>query len=273
MWLLSVLYFERRVFVMNKPSASTFFRSVGQTLSKNSPGILTGIGIAGMGTAVFLAGKATPKVLAKIEEAKREEAKDELTPVETLKVAWKYYIPAATAFVVSAGFILGANSVHAKRNAALAVAYKLTEADFTAYQEKVLETVGERKEKEVRDKVAKDKLDEHPVSKSEIVFTNKGNTLCFDPLSGRYFKSDIDKVKSAVNEVKAQILRSSFGYASLNEFYDQLGLIRTDIGEEIGWNVERLIDLDFSSHVADNGEPALVLNYRTRPEYEFDTWS
>ena len=258
---------------MNKKTAPAFFRRVGKTLSDNSPGILTGVGIAGMGTAVFLACKATPKALAKIEETKREENLETLTPAETVKVTWKYYIPAATAFLASAGCILGANSVHAKRNAALAVAYKLAETDLTTYQEKVLETVGERKEKEVRDKIAKDHLDKHPVKMSEVITTGNGNSLCFDPLFGRYFRSDIDKIKTAVNDVKAQILRSSFGYASLNEFYDHLGLPHADIGDDIGWNVERLIDMDFSSHVADNGEPALVLNYKVRPEYEFDTWT
>lgn len=257
---------------MNKSSVSTFFRGVGKSLSKNSPGILTGIGIAGMATSVILAGKATPKVLAKIEEVKQEEQKETLTPTETVKVAWKYYIPAATSFVVATGCILGANSIHARRHAALAVAYKLAESDFTSYQEKVLDTVGERKEKEVRDKVAKEQLERHPASNAEIIRTGKGNTRCFDPLSGRYFQSSRDLIKAAENEVKAQILRSSFGSASLNDFYSQLGLIQTDIGYEVGWNVERLINIDFSSHVADDGEPALVINYLTRPEYEFDSW-
>jgi hypothetical protein len=257
---------------MSKLSTSTFFRGLGKTLSKNSPGILTGIGIAGMGTAVFLVGKATPKVLAKIDEVKQEENKAELTPVETIKVTWKYYIPAATTFVIAAGCILGANSVHAKRNAALAVAYKLTEADLAQYQEKVLETVGERKEKDIRDKVAKEKLDKTPVSKSEIVLTNKGTTLCFEPLSARYFKSDIDHIKTAVNEINAQILKNAFGTASLNDFYGLIGLRESEIGDDLGWNVERLLKLDFSSHVADNGEPALVLNYINRPEYEYENW-
>lgn len=257
---------------MNKSSVPAFFKGVGKTLSKNSPGILTGVGIAGMGTAVFLVGKATPKVLAKIEETKREENKEELTLVEIVKATWKYYVPAATTFVISAGCILGANSVHAKRNAALAIAYKITEADLAEYQAKVLETVGERKEKDVRDKVAKDKLNRTPVSKSEVVLTAKGDTLCFEPLSARYFKSDVDRIRTAVNEINEQILRSAFGSASLNEFYGLIGLRESEIGNELGWNVERLLKLDFSSHVADNGEPALVLNYLTRPEYEYENW-
>lgn len=257
---------------MNKSAVPTFFRRVGKTLSDHSPGILTGVGIAGMGTAVFLACKATPKVLDKIEETKHIEEKDALTPVETVKVAWKYYIPAATVFAISSGCILGANSVHAKRHAALALAYKLTEADFTAYQEKVLDTVGERKEKEVRDKIAKDHLDKHPTSKADIILTGKGDTLCFDPLFGRYFRSDADQIRRAVTDVKEQILKDPFGSASYNDLCDKLGLPHADIGNEIGWNVEHLIKLDFTSQVADNDEPALVINYLVRPEYEFDSW-
>ena len=47
----------------------------------------------------------------------------------------------------------------------------------------------------MRDAIAKDRIDKNPVSSREVIITEKGNTLCYDAVSGRYFKSDIDKLK------------------------------------------------------------------------------
>ena len=78
---------------MNKESVTKALRQVKTVLSDHSPEILTGIGIAGMITTTVLAVKATPKALMLIEDAK-EEKKDKLTVTETVKAAWKPYIPA-----------------------------------------------------------------------------------------------------------------------------------------------------------------------------------
>ena len=48
---------------MNKPNVADLFKSVKMVVSKHSPEILTGIGIAGMITTTILAVKATPKAL------------------------------------------------------------------------------------------------------------------------------------------------------------------------------------------------------------------
>lgn len=58
--------------------------------------------------------------------------------------------------------------MHAKRTAALATAYKLSETALTEYKEKVVETIGEKKEQLVRDKIDKDHIDKDPVSKKRL---------------------------------------------------------------------------------------------------------
>ncbi|MFR8351429.1 MAG: DUF6353 family protein [Blautia obeum] len=45
----------------------------------------------------------------------------------------------------------------------------------------------------MKDAVAKDKVEKNPVVTREVIITEKGNTLCYDAISGRYFKSDIEK--------------------------------------------------------------------------------
>lgn len=258
---------------MHKLNLANLVSNTRQFANKHSPEILTGIGIAGMITTTVLAVRATPKALELLEEKKNEDWVDELSPLEVVKTAWRPYVPAAVTGVASVACLIGASSVNAKRNAALATAYKLSETALTEYREKVVETIGEKKEKTVRDKVAEERVKKNPVSKSEVIVTNNGTTLCFDPISARYFKSSIDKIKRAENELNKQMLHDISGYVSLNEFYDELGLDHTSVGDDLGWNVDRLIDISFSSQLNDNGEPSVVLDYLVAPKYDFYKFS
>lgn len=255
---------------MSKTNLATISTNVRQFVSKRSPEILMGIGISGMITTTVLAVKATPKALELIEEKKKEEWVDKLTPLEVVKVAWKPYIPALVTCVVSTSCLIGASSVNAKRNAALATAYKLSETALTEYREKVIETIGEKKERTVRDRVAEERVKKNPVSKNEVIVTGNGKTLCFDPISGRYFMCSIEVIKRAENELNKQMLHDISGYVSLNEFYDELGLDHTSVGDDLGWNTDQLIDISFSSQLNDNGEPSVVLDYLVAPKYDFN---
>ena len=254
---------------MNKTKLPNFIKKAGRSISKHSPGILTGIGIAGMITSTVLAVKATPKAVQIIEEEKKEKETEKLPTKDIVKITWKCYIPSAVTCAASVACLIGARSVQSKRTAALATAYKLSETALNDYREKVIETIGEKKEKTIRDEVAKEQVKRDPVSTREIILTEKGNTLCYDVISGRYFKSDIDKIKRAENELNKKLLSEM--YLSLNEFYDALGLKPTSLGNELGWNLDDgLIDIHFSSQIADNDTPCVVVDYHIAPRYGYE---
>ena len=257
---------------MNKSGLKRTIKSVERVLTKYSPGILTGIGITGMIGATFMAVKATPKALYLIETKKEEAEVEELTSVEAIKTCWKCYIPAALTTVVSAACLIGASTVSAKRNAALATAYSISEAALREYQEKVVEVIGEKKEKAVRDAVAKDQIERDPVTKSEVVIIDSNsNTLCYEPLSGRYFKSTIDKIKKAEIKLDRQMIQEM--YVSLNDFYWEIGLDGTDLGDKMGWNLSKgYMDLSFSSQLADDGTPCAVIVYGIPPVYDYQNY-
>lgn len=258
------------------------FTDLGKTARKHSPEILTGIGIAGMLSTAVLAVRATPKALMLIEEKKREKKfaviKDggdpDLTKLEIVKTAWKPYIPAAVTGVASIACLVGASSVNARRNAALAAAYALSESTLADYKEKVVETIGEKKAQEVKDAIAKDKIENDPVTRKEIIATDKGETLCYDALSGRYFKSDIEYIRRAVNNLNERLLFDT--HISLNEYYDEIGLEEIfPMGEDLGWTVDPdsankgLIELDFSSQLTE-GIPCLVVGFSNAPRYDYE---
>lgn len=258
---------------MSKFNLAKVANTVKLTVSKHGPEILTGLGIAGMFTATVLAVKATPKALMLIEEKKLDEDVDKLTPVETIKAAWKCYIPAAVTGITSTACLICANSVHAKRNAALATAYKLSEAAFVEYRDKVIETAGAKKEKVVREKLDQEKLDKKPITKTEVIVTEKGNTRILEPLSMRYFKSDRESVKRAENILNKRMLTDMFGYVSVNDWFDEIGLDHTEMGDAMGWNVYKSLDIDFSPGIADDGEPCLVIDYsNSRPQYNYTSF-
>ena len=257
---------------MNKSGLKRTIKSAERVLTKYSPGILTGIGIAGMIGATFMAVKATPKALYLIETKKEESEVEELTPVEAIKTCWKCYIPATLTTVLSAVCLIGASTVSAKRNTALATAYSISEAALREYQEKVVEVIGEKKEKAVRDAVAKDQIERDPVTKSEVVIIDSNsNTLCYEPLSGRYFKSTIDKIKKAEIKLDRQMIQEM--YVSLNDFYWEIGLDGTDLGDKMGWNLSKgYMDLSFSSQLADDGTPCAVIVYGIPPVYDYQNY-
>ena len=253
---------------MAKLNFTKFVKNVHTEVLKHSPEILTGIGIAGMITTTVLAVKATPKALTLMKERKWDLEVEKLTPIETVKTTWKCYIPAAITGTVSIGCLIGASSVNARRNAALATAYKLSETALNEYRDKVIETIGEKKEQTIREKVDKDRVEKNPVSKSEVIITEKGNTLCYDSISGRYFKSDIEKIKRAVNELNRRMTYDV--YVSLSEFYDELDLDHTLLSDDLGWSIDDgLIDVSFSSQIADDGTPCIVINYAVAPRYDY----
>ncbi len=236
--------------------------------ARYTPEILTGIGIAGMVTSMILAVRATPKALDLIESKKEETRSETLTAFETVKVTWVCYIPAAISGMVSIACIIGASSANMKRNAALATAYTLSETALKEYQGKVIETIGEKKEQSIKDAIAKDKVEQHRPIASEVIITERGSTLCFDVISGRYFRSDRDKLEKAVNALNRRMRDEE--YISVNEFYDEIGLPEIALGYELGWNIDKgYIDLDFSSQLAEDGTPCLVVGYHLAPKYNY----
>lgn len=238
-------------------------------LGKHSPEILTGIGIVGMGCSVVTAVKATPKAMMLVEQKKQELDVNHLTPKETFLAVWKPYIPSVVTFVLSAGCIIGASTINYKRNAALGAAYALSERTLIRYRDKVIETLGEKKEHQIRDKVAQDDIDKNQPSPNQIIVTSKGNTLCKDMISGRYFRSDIETIKQTINKLNRRLTYDH--YISLNEFYGELGLDDIKNGDLMGWNLDNgLIEPSFNACITESDEPCIVFDVDISPKYDFD---
>lgn len=246
---------------------SDVMRDFKSTITKHSPEILMGLGIAGMVTSTILAVKATPKAIKLIDEAKEEKGED-YKKVDAVKAAWKCYIPSAAVAALSIGCLIGSSKVSLRRNTVLATAYKIAETAHHEYREQVIETIGEKKEKEIQTKVAEKKVRTNSVSNNVIYNTGQGNTLCYDAFSGRYFRCDINRIKRAEIDLREKI--NDEGYASLNDFYYEIGLDCTEIGDGMGWNSSwGKFRLDLTSILNEYDEPCLYIRYEIKPNYDY----
>lgn len=254
---------------MNK--FANVFKSVGKFMSDHSQEILVGLGISGMISATAVAIVESPKAAKKIEKRKEELDVDKLGFKETLKLVWPNYLPVVGITTVSTACIIGASAKSIKRNTALATAYNLSDTAFRAYRDKVIDTIGEKKEKEIRDRVNGEVLSKHPMNSTQVIVTDNGKQLFYDSLSGRYFTSDMNTIKKIVNDLN-RTMRDS-GYISLNDFYSEIGLEQTKLGDELGWSIEKAnIDIYFSSKLTSDDKACIVLDYVESPFPDYDRY-
>lgn len=267
------MYGKGDSFLMDKQMLVNAVKSVRTAAKRHSPEILTGIGIAGMITTTIMAVRATPKALTIIGECEVDENR-KLSKTEVVKATWTCYIPSAIVGGASIACLVGSTSVNLRRNAALAAAYSCAETALREYQDRVVEVIGEKKEQTIRDAVAKERIEKHPVSEQQILYTGHGDTLCYDAWCSRYFKSDIEVIRRAIHELNDRLRVDD--YISLNEFYDAIGLEESKTGEILGWNIGKgYIQLAFSSVLASDltpfpDTPCLAIDFRVPPQYDYD---
>lgn len=253
-------------------------------VGKNSATILTCMGAAGLVGTAISAGNASIKAFQIVEKEREcrledlrawNESAEEgevfhdpaITKADIFKMTWKCFIPTIIIGGASIACIVGANSVNLKKQAAILSAYALTETAFKDYQHKVVEILGDKKAEEIREEVIRTKMRSTPIQNGEIIVTNRGEMLCYDMFTGRYFKSDIEALRRAENEINALLLRE--GHLSLNDVYYAIGLSNIKSGDEIGWDSwHGLIEFKFSSQLTDEGVPCLVMDYVVGPSIE-----
>ncbi|MBQ8707847.1 MAG: hypothetical protein IJ523_07160 [Succinivibrionaceae bacterium] len=224
-------------------------------------------------TTTILAVRATPEALRRIEAKKRKERHKKLTVIQTVQATWLCYIPAGVTGTVSVACLVGASVVNGRRNAALATAYSLAENTLRDYRSKVVETIGEKKEEAILDAIDRDRIERNPPPPNGDMPMTEGAVapvLCMDAMFGRYFYSDVETLKRAMNKLNWQMNNGCEPYISLNEFYMEIGLSTVDVGDDLGWRNDRgLIDLRFSSQLVNGHMPCLVMSHNNPPEYGY----
>lgn len=229
---------------------------------------MLGVGVVGVIVGTVLACRATLKVTAIVDEAKetldtinkvRDQQTDEevysdadfkrdmaITYVKTGVELAKLYMPAIAVTGVSIALIIGSHNVLSKRNAAIAAAYKLVDASFKKYRERVRNEYGEEADQKFRYGETELKVVEKNAKGKEKEVTKKVLNVDGDlePYSFIFSEETATQYKRSY-DMNYTLLKAMERYANdrlkirghvfLNEVLDDLGLERTVPGVVVGW--------------------------------------
>lgn len=244
---------------------TTWLNSLSRHVKDNSPAILSAAAVGGVIATAVLASRSTIKAKKRLDEI----SPSQITPKkDVVQAVWTLYIPPALTGAATIACIVGANQIGLRRNAALLGAYTMADTAFREYKDAVVEELGKDKDQKIRDRAATKKMQQDPPENNQVIITGGGEQLCRDDLTGRYFRSDIEKIRRAANDVDAEVLSDVFGVPH-NRFYELIGLPGVRIGEELGWNVDHRISLVFTSYLAEDGTPCLNIQHRDLPVLDF----
>jgi len=257
-------------------------------LKRSSPTILTCLGAIGVVATSVLAVKATPKACQLLENERYERSyktdKDsqyyqDLMPLEVVQLTWKCYIPAALVGLSTIACIFGANVLNKRNQASLASAYALLSESYQQYRKAAKTVYGDDADSKIKVQMAKDtyvSADGYSVYSADMDLESE-RILCYDLFSKRYFTSTMAAVLNAQYHINRNLqLRGS---VSINEFYEFLGIDKIENGDNIGWNINELIEdgtmwLDFDNGytVMDDGLECCVISALWCPnKFSFET--
>lgn len=237
------------------------------TFIKNKPSFIIGLGIGSMIMATVTGIRYAPEARDALEAKKEELNTDKLSAKDTIKTIGLYFVPPIIFSGVGIACILSGNKMNLDRGAAAMAAYAISESSLREYREKTKELIGEKKEKDIREAIAKDTVDKNPATPGTIIVTGNGDSLCFDNIANQYFKSSKTKIESLINSINFDMLHGQ-DVVSLNEYCIKLGLDEVELGNDLGWDVcsNGLISVSFTAVLTKTGEPCIVISHNTLPE-------
>ena len=252
---------------------NAFINASKQFIKRNGSIILTCAGGVGVVVTAVMAVKATPEAMELIDRATNKKG-EKLTKVETVKVAWKPYIPSVLIGVSTLACVFGANTLNRKQQAALMSAYALLDNSYKEYKKKVEELYGEGVDRNVKNEIAKDHYDEEEFDDDY----GDGLELFYDEYSQRYFRSTLAHVIESEYMLNHMIAEDIGAF--LNDFYDLLGLDEVDYGNYMGWSTFELVETYWYAWVEfehtkvkmEDGMECTIITILTEPTFDFENY-
>ena len=243
-----------------------FLKTTQKTVQENSPSILAALAVGGVvttGLVAYNVGRNTGYEMGTEDEAAGEVVFR--SGKEKFQRYWRSHLPIFIAGGVTLTCVIAGTAINNRRNAILGGSLAITETAFREYKDKVEKVVTKPKREQIDQELAQDKLDK--ADTNEVIFIGDGDILMFDTLTSRTFKSS----KLAVQKAEVEIGRRLLGemYVSQNEWYDELGLPRVSLGDDMGWNHQSPLEIDFVPLEKDD-KAVLGIKYRFQPSVGYD---
>lgn len=277
------------------------FNATMNFVKKNSPHILTGTAVVGVGLTSYFAvkGVTRAKDIIKEEQLRRKEKllrdclesdmypeNENVPPKELIeqqmkipfkdkiKLVWKPLLPMGVAGATTIACIIGSDVINTGRNAVLLASATALSQGFEEYQKKNIELFGEKNHQKIIDEQAKEAVQNNEsLKEGYIIDTGTGDTVILDIENARPIKGSIENIERAVNEINKQIFADNnafdYGFRSKNDFYEEVGiwqkpfLLKKD--DEIGWDKSHPIEIEHSSVLLDDKTPVYAFRFKSKP--------
>ena len=215
--------------------------------------VILGIGaVVGLGATVILVARGQMKADYILAERDREfgSGANEETGVEVIHsfrenfdLTWQCYVPGGIAVGLTLFCIIGSNYISMKQIAALSGSLAFMTANRDQLEKAIRDKYGDEALMELKKMLPIRKgVEERSAGsgKKEIIFekvvaeeTGRGDLLCFEGYSGRWFRSSEEAVREAMERFQSYVKENE--YIPLNDLYTLLGIEQTHFGYEYGW--------------------------------------
>jgi len=224
------------------------------TTKANSPTLMFGAGVGLVATGTILACRATLKVSPVLDDMKEdvEGVKRDLGETEGYQkdlayayvkgvahIGRLYALPiGVTALGISS--LTGAHVTLTRRNTALTAAYAASTRALEEYRARVLDTIGEEKERNLAHGAVIQAVENEDGTKTKAALADPSKVSIyakfFDEYNVNWEKNaELNRLFVTCQQNYCNMVLQSKGHIFLNEVYDMLGLSRTQAGQIVGW--------------------------------------
>ena len=188
--------------------------------------IFTGLSLVGVGAVGIITAHRTLKYEEILESYEGNKVK------ATVKTYW----PSFVAGGLTCTSILLAERINLKEIAAITgvCTYLVNQREKVAAAVKSGDIVRVKKAyEETADEKMEEKVKYYCKVGPSVEETDRGDLLCFEGYSGRWFRSSEEAVNRAIKKFKNRFENGE--YLSFNDFYTELGIAQTHFGHEMGY--------------------------------------
>lgn len=202
---------------------------------------------------------------APIVQKRLEELGPDAKWYEKIKAAGPVYLPAIGMLMLSTGCIVGGCVAGERKAAIMASLYSASEASLRRLEKKVVEELGPDKAQELHDKAAEEVAQMNPPKPEDIVCTGKGNQLCYEVMTGQWFRSSLPAIENDSAVFNKYLIGKC--WADFNDWlHDGLGINRAKLADYVGFNLDHLVILNITdSHRTIDGESYHIIDYIDGP--------
>lgn len=193
---------------------------------------------------------------------------NDLTTKEKLMIYGKNYILTVILYGLGTAGVLTALKLKNNKIKAAMVAASMAEAAYANKNNAIKSILTPKQVSDVEMAENEEALKKNPMPDESVIERSAilGDTLFYEPLMRRYFYSDIEGIRSAIQDAREQLLDN--GGITLNDYCCQLGIKTLPNGDDIGWEYDRTgnikATLQYDPKV--NGRPTVVIKHEHMPE-------